>query len=104
MQNGGGWNNTVHFFFLSVERRSDEHAHTHHSRITHLNPHLGGANRRIEDGKDVADAASKSLLGLGVEADFCCFANMYFGKIILVDIAENPYVTQVGDRELLARA
>src|SRR5713226_768740 len=99
MQNGGSRHSGMRFFFLPVKYSRDEHAHAHQTWIAHLDAHLGRAKRWIEDGKDVVDAAVKCLVGVSIQADFGCFADMHVGKIVLVDVTENPYMAQVGDRE-----
>src|ERR1700719_3896422 len=88
----------------AAKRRGNEHTHAHHSRIAHFDAHLGGAHCWIEDGKDVTDAAGKRLVGIGNQADLGRFANVNLWKIILVNVANNPYVTEIGDRERIWRA
>ena len=45
-----------------------------------------------------------TLVGIGVQADVRFFAEVHVGKIVFVDVAENPDVAQIGDGERIGRA
>ena len=83
---------------------SGKHSHTHQRvRIIDLDAYLGGADLRIEDGTNVADHASQDPVGIGSEANVRLLTEMHRGKIVLVDIADDPDVRQVGDGEGVRR-
>src|SRR6266852_4199290 len=99
MQDGGCRNEGMSFFFLDVKGRREKHTNAHQFWIANLDAHLCCAQRGIENGKHIVDAASKCLVGVSIQVDFGGFADMDTRKIILVDIAHNPHVAQVGNRE-----
>ena len=89
---------------LAMNRGGGKHSHTHQRvGIVDLDAHLGGADLRIEDGADVADHASQDAVGIGREANVRLLAKMHRGEIVLVDIADDPDVRQVGDGKGIGR-
>jgi hypothetical protein len=48
---------------------------------------------------DVADGSGEGLAGEGVEGDIGVLAEVDVGEVILVDVADDPDVGEVGDGE-----
>ncbi len=84
----------------AVERGVGEHADAHDGAgIVDLDANLGGADGGVEDGADVGDGAGEGAVGVGGEMDVGFLAEVYLGEIVLVDVADDPDVREVGDGE-----
>src|ERR1700679_3160627 len=68
-------------------------------RVLDLNANLGGAEGWVKLCADVADGAGEGFAGKGVESDVGVLADMNVSEIILVDVADDPDVGEVGDGE-----
>src|ERR1700679_1644088 len=68
-------------------------------RVLYLNPYLGGAQTGVQLGADVADCPGEGLAGECVELNICVLAEMDVGEIVLVDVADDPDVGEIGDGE-----
>src|ERR1700733_5437407 len=64
--------------------------------VLDLDADLGGAQAGVELGADVADDAGEGFAGEGVELDVGVLAKMDVGKIVLVDVADDPDVGEIG--------
>ncbi len=73
-------------------------------RILNLDADLGGAEAGIERRADVRDGAGEDLAGKGVEADVRMLAEMDGSEVVLIDVADDPDVREVGDGERALRA
>jgi len=104
MQNCRGGNRRACLFFWPCNVAVTNIADAHKSGIGHLDAHLGRTQTRVEYGTHVADAPGEYLVGICVQADLCCFADVNVGKIIFINVAENPDVGQVRDGERIGRA
>ena len=93
----------MRFLLLAVEGGGDEHADAHETRIPHFQPHLRGADVGVEDGPDIADPALEHFVRIGVQADVCVLAEADKGKIVLVHVAHDPDIVEVGDGEEVRR-
>ena len=99
MKNGLGGHHGVDLFALAGKRGGGKHAQPEEAGVGNLNTNLGRAQRRIEDGANVADVAGERAVGEGIEFDFCFLAELQLGNVVFVDIADNPYPGEVGDGE-----
>jgi hypothetical protein len=99
MHDRGRRDGSMLFFRLASECGFDEHADAHKPRVPHFNANLGGANARIEDGADIANRPFQYLAGIGVEADLGGVADSDIRQVVLIHVADDPDVGQVGDRE-----
>jgi len=59
----------VRLFLLAVERGFDKHSEPHETRVLHFQPHFQGAEIRIEDRADIADARPEDAVGVCVQPD-----------------------------------
>ena len=84
----------------SVDGAGGEHADAEEVlRVFDLDAYLGGARGWVELGADVADGSGEGFAGEGVELDVGVLAEMDAGEIVLVDVADDPDVGEVGDGE-----
>src|SRR5580658_2931052 len=103
MQDCGCWNYGVNFLLQAMEGCGREHAWAHESGIANFNANLGGANGWVENRADVADRALDNLIRVSVQLNVGRLAEPHVGEIILINVAENPYVGQIGNRERVRR-
>ena len=54
-------------------------------------------------GQDVADPAGQHPIGIGVEPDLGAVADVHVRQVVLVHVAHDPHVRQVGNREQVRR-
>src|ERR1039458_8591348 len=99
MQNGGGGNRAARFRLLAIESGGHEHAHAHQIGVGHFQPNFRSADRGIENGKYVVDAAFQNLVGISVQMDIGILADVYGVEIVFVNIADDPDIRQIGDGE-----
>jgi len=91
MQNRGCRHGGIHFILLAAEGCGNEHAHLHEAGIPHFNADLAGAQIRIEDRKDIIDSSLKTWPGYAYQRDLRGVAGMNGGKIVFIDIADDPH-------------
>ena len=60
--------------------------------------------RGIEHGTDVADAAGQRAVGIGVQPDAGFLAELQFGDVVFIDVADDPDGGEIGDGEGRGRA
>src|ERR1700761_6914676 len=100
MENRGRGYLHVSLRILPVNGDSGKHADTHQGiGIFNLDTNFCRADLGIEDGANVADDASEDTVRISVEAYVRLLAEMHGWKVILVDVADNPDVREVGDGE-----
>lgn len=98
LEDRGGGNDGMQFGMRTFKNGGGEHAEAEQVlRIVHLNANLGGAQGGVELCADVADGSGEGFTGEGVEGDVSVLAEMDVGEVILVDVADDPDVGQVGD-------
>jgi hypothetical protein len=66
----------------------DEHAEFEEARIGNFDADLGGANGGVEDRADVADAAGEHFVGIGIDMNLRCLAELDLGDVVFKDVAE----------------
>ena len=91
----------VQFILLPTECRGDKHAQ-HQARILHLDPDLASADRRIENRKKIADRALEHATGIRAKRYLRGVADVNTGQIVLIHVADNPYVGEIGDGERIS--
>src|ERR1700722_18199023 len=99
VQNGASWNCCPHFRLLAVEGRGNKHANAHRSWIWYFEPHLRSAEAGIENRQDVIDAPFEDPVWVGVQADIRILADAHGVEIIFVNIADDPHIRKIRDRE-----
>ena len=99
MQYRGGRNGGARFLLRPIEGGGHKHAETQHAGILHFQPHLRGAKIGIHDRPDVADPALESQVRVGIQVNVSVLADSHKAQIVLIHVAENPNVRQVGNRE-----
>ena len=86
-------------FVVAVEGGGGEHAHPHHAGIGDLEPDLRRADRGIENRADVADSPGKNAVRISIQLDVRVLAQAHVFQIVLIDIADDPDVRQIGNRK-----
>jgi hypothetical protein len=76
MKNGLGGHHCVDLFALAGKGGGSKHAQLEEAGVGNLNTNLGRAQRWIEDGANVSDAARERAIGEGIEFDFCFLAEL----------------------------
>src|SRR5260370_7676325 len=104
VQNRAGRNHRMHLILLTVERRLTKHSEAHKARVLHFQPNLGRAEIRIEGWTDIADPPLENHIRESVKTDFRVFVEVNEGQIVLVYVADNPYVGQVGNSKRVRRS
>jgi hypothetical protein len=99
MQNGGRWNNRISVRGLTLKRCGDKLAEPQHPRIGNFDPHLRGANIRVEHRANVADMANQYLPRIGICLDGSFLSQLKLRNVILVDIANDPDDGKISDGE-----
>ena len=104
MKNGLGGNHSMDLFGAAGKRSSGEHAQLQEAGIGDLNADLGGAQRGIENGANVADVARERAVRKRIEIDLGFLAELKPGNVVLVNVADNPDRGEIGDGEGGGRA
>ncbi len=89
--------------FHAMEGRRGEHAEPHQPRILNFETHLGGADVGIENGPDIVDPGAEDAIRVGVQPDIGEFPQPHVLQIVLKNVAHNPDVRHIGDRERIGR-
>src|ERR1039457_3433739 len=90
MQNRGGGHGRIDFILLPAECRGHKHANAHRSWILYLDADLAGSQIRIQNRKNIANSPFEYAARICVESDFSGVAGVNVGKVVFVDIANNP--------------
>src|ERR1017187_5407733 len=97
VQDRGSRDHRMHLTLLAVERGLHKHSESEEPRVLDFQPNLGGAEIRVEGGTDIADAPFENLVREGFQTDFRVFAEVDKSQVVLVNVAHNPHMGQVGD-------
>ncbi len=71
--------------------------------ILHFQPDLRGADVGIENRADIADPPGENAVRIGVQLDVGKLAHVHVLQIVFKDIADNPDVRKIGNRERVGR-
>src|ERR1039458_8601459 len=103
VQDRGSRHHRMNLTLLAVEGGFDEHPEAHEPRVLHFQANLGRAEIRVESRTDIADAPFENLVRESVQTDLRKFAEVDKSQIVLVNVAHNPHMGQVGDGECVRR-
>ena len=99
VQDRGGRYCGVLFRRFAVERRGDEHPEPHETGILHFQPDLRRANVRVHDRQNVADSPLQNPARISDQMDVRVLADMHLRHVVLIHVANDPDVRDVGNRK-----
>ncbi len=99
MQDRRRWHGGMCLCGLAVESRRYEHPEAQETRILDFQTYLGGSKSGVQDLTDIDDPAFQHQIRIRVQTDIRGLAQMDLRQIVLIDIADDPDVRHVGDRE-----